>query len=132
LPNFLTLKLNLYLKEIGTSRFDTINFHSGLFLLMIFYFIIYYFAIINIDKFKNETDVLAFKILGWMLFTLYFFSFLPVLSFRISEFLGIVMILALPSLVSIVREKSLMYFLIVFSALLMLYNQIAIQKLIMF
>lgn len=130
LPNFLKLKLNLYLKEIGTSRFDTINVHSGL--LMIFYLVMYYFAIINIDKFKNETDVLAFKIFGWMLFTLYFFSFLPVLSLRLSEFLGIVIILALPSLVSIVREKSLMYFLIVFSALLMLYNQIAIQKLIMF
>ena len=121
LPEFLSYKINVYrdLSQMGLFNINRIKVFDILYLEL---FIIYYFAIINKNKFKKETDVLQFKILGWAFFIFYFFSLFPVVAVRISQFLGIVSILALPSLISIVREKFFMYFLIVFSAFIMLYN----------
>jgi hypothetical protein len=119
LPEFLSYKINVYRNLSQMGLFNRIKVFDILYLEL---FIIYYFAIINKNKFKKETDVLQFKILGWAFFIFYFFSLFPVVAVRISQFLGIVSILALPSLISIVREKFFMYFLIVFSAFIMLYN----------
>jgi hypothetical protein len=128
-PKFLSYKINIYLDLYKLGMFNRIKVFDIQYLVLL---IIYYFAIININKFKKETNVLEFKILGWMLFIFYTLYFFPVIGGRISEFLGIVTILALPSLISIVREKFFMYSLIVFSAFLMLYNEIVIHKLIIF
>jgi hypothetical protein len=129
LPKFLSYKYNIYSNLYKLGMFNRIRVFDTQYLGLL---IIYYFAIININKFKKETDVLDFKILGWMFFIFYFFWFFPVIGGRISEFLGIVSILALPSLISIIREKFFMYSLVVFSSFLMLYNIIVIHKLIAF
>lgn len=127
LPKFLSYKINIYLDLHTLGMFNRIKVLDIQYLVLL---IIYYFAIININRFKNETDVLAFKILGWMFPILYILYFIPVIGGRISEFLSIVSILALPSLISIIREKFFIYFLIVFSGFLMLY--IVLQKLVIF
>ena len=130
LPKFINFKLNLYLEAIKIGKFGTINVNSGL--LMIFYLMIYYFAIVNIKRFKLPIDIVLLKIVGWMLFSLYFFSFLPVLAFRISEFIGVVLIFFLPDLISIIREKFFMSFIVILYSISMLFNYIFVQKLFQF
>lgn len=129
LPKFINYKINNYLTLHEMGMFTEINvfnlYYSSL-------FIIYYFAIININKFKKEIDVLQIKILGWMLFIFYSFYFLPVFAFRISEFLGIVLIFILPDLISIVREKHFISFIVFLYSIVMLFNYIFVQKLLHF
>ena len=67
------------------------------------------------------------KILGWMLF-----SFLPVFAFRISEFLGVSLIFFLPDLISIVREKLFMSFIVILYSILLLFDSIFVQTLVNF
>jgi len=129
LPEFLSYKINLYLTMHEMGMFTEINvfniYYSSLLM-------IYYFAIININKFKKEIDVLQIKIVGWMLFIFYSFYFLPVFAFRISEFLGLVLIFILPDLISIVREKLFMSFIVILYSISMLFNYIFVQKLFQF
>ena len=60
---------------------------------------------LNYSKFKSKYDLILIKILGWAIFVWYFFSFMPVLSFRISEFLGIVTIILLADSALIFKDK---------------------------
>ena len=129
LPEFLSYKINLYLTMHEMGMFTEINVFNIYYSSLL---IIYYFSIININKFKKEIDVLQIKILGWMLFSFYFFSFLPVLAFRISEFLAIVLIFILPDLISIVRQKHFTSFIVFLYSISMLFNYIFIQKLLHF
>jgi len=127
LPEFLSNKINLYFAMHGVGKLTEVN------LFNIYYdslLIIYYFSIININKFKKETNILQIKILGWMLFIFYFFSFFPMVSFRTSEFLCIVLIFFLPNLVSIVKEKHFMSFIVILYSISMLFNSIFFEKLL--
>lgn len=128
-PEFLSYKINYYLKV------NEMNIHNEINIFNIFYsslLLIYLFIIININKLNDDFDVLNIKIVGWMFFMFYFFSFLPVFAFRIAEFIGIVLIFVLPSLISIIRQKSLIYFLVILYSISMLFNYIFIQKIINF
>lgn len=129
LPEFLSYKINIYLTLHEMGMHTEINVFNLYYSSLL---IIYYFSIININKFKKEIDVLQIKILGWMLFSFYFFSFLPVLAFRISEFLAIVLIFILPDLISIVRQKLFTSFIVFLYSISMLFNYIFIQKLFHF
>lgn len=129
LPEFLNYKINLYLTLHEMGMFTEINVSNLYYSSLL---IIYYFAIININKFKKEIDVLQIKILGWTLFTFYSFYFLPVFAFRISEFLGLVLIFILPDLISIVREKVFTSFIVILYSISMLFNIIFVQKLFNF
>lgn len=129
LPEFLSYKINIYLTLHEMGMHTEINVFNLYYSSLL---IIYYFSIININKFKKEIDVLQIKILGWMLFSFYFFSFLPVLAFRISEFLAIVLIFILPDLISIVRQKLFTSFIVFLYLISMLFNYIFIQKLFHF
>ena len=129
LPEFLSYKINIYLALHEMGIFTEINVFNLYYSSLL---IIYYFAIININKFKKEIDVLQIKILGWMLFTFYSFYFLPVFAFRISEFLGLVLIFILPDLISIVREKYFISFVVFLYSIVALFNYIFVQKLLHF
>jgi len=129
LPEFLSYKINLYLNMHKMGMFAEINVFNIYYCSLL---IIYYFAIININKFKKGIDVLQIKIVGWMLFSFYFFSFLPVLAFRTSGFLGVSLIFFLPDLISIVREKLFMSFIVIIYSISMLFNSIFVQKLFNF
>ena len=129
LPEFLGYKINIYLALHEMGIFTEINVFNLYYSSLL---IIYYFAIINTNKFKKEIDVLQIKILGWMLFTFYSFYFLPVFAFRISEFLGLVLIFILPDLISIVREKYFISFVVFLYSIVALFNYIFVQKLLHF
>lgn len=129
LPEFLSYKINLYLTMHEAGMYTEINVFNLYYSSLL---IIYYFAIININKFKKEINVLQIKILGWMLFAFYFFYFLPVFAFRISEFLGLVLIFILPDLISIVREKVFTSFIVFLYSITMLFNYVFIQKMLYF
>jgi hypothetical protein len=107
-PVFVSSKLNLYLTLLSEGKHSRINVFN-------FYFIsvavIYYFAIIHSDFFKSKYDILLVKITGIMLFSFYGLSSIPVLSFRISEYFGVVLIILLANMMKMFRQK-LEYFLI--------------------
>ena len=107
-PVFEGSKLNLYLTLLSEGKHSEINVFN-------FYYIsvamIYYFAIFYSDFFKSKYDILLVKITGIMLFSFYGLSSIPVLSFRISEYFGVVLIILLANMMQMFRRK-LEYFLI--------------------
>jgi len=129
LPRFISYKINYYLSLYKVGWGTEINVFNIYYSSLL---IIYYIAIININKFKREIDVLQIKIMGWTIFIFYFLYSLPVFAFRISEFLGIVLIFTLPSLMSIVREKHFISFIVFLYSISMLFNYIFVQKLLCF
>jgi len=129
LPGFMSYKIDLYLNAQKIGMHNEINVFNIYYCSLL---IIYYFAIINMNKFKKEIDILQIKIIGWMLFSIYFFSFLPVLAFRISEFLGVSLIFFLPDIISIVREKYFISSVVFFYSIAALFNYIFVQKLLRF
>jgi len=126
-PTFISYKLNTYLGLINSGVHNQINIFNLYYLSL---FLIYYFVLINYKKFKSQYDYIYIKILGWLLFLFYSFSFLPILSFRISEFLGLVLIILLPNSIYIFKQKILIYVGIIFYSVGLLYNYIFIQQLI--
>jgi hypothetical protein len=127
--------LNHYLEYVELTKIGAIN-KSNIFNVYISsLLIIYYFAIVNIKKFTFSADLLMLKIFGWMLFAFYFLSFSQVISGRISEFLGVVLIFFLPDLLcafSKKREKLVMSFFVILYSVLMAINFIFIHKLFNF
>jgi hypothetical protein len=104
LPHILSNKLLIYqqLTELGIGNFNKIH------LFNLYYTSItalYLFFVLNYSKFKSKYDLILIKILGWAIFAWYFLSFIPVLSFRISELLGIVAVILLADSVLIFKNK---------------------------
>jgi len=97
LPNFISLKINGYLNLLTTGVHTQINifnlYHSSLYIILCFCFYLYYER-----KNVNIEHIFFTKALSVMLFTFYFFSPIPVFAFRLSEFLGTILILYLPNL----------------------------------
>ncbi len=127
LPDILSHKLNIYLNLSRSGIGNNINIYNSYYSSL---FIIYYFSILHINKFHFKFDILFVEILGWTLFAFYFFSFLPVLSFRIAEISGMVIIFLLPSLVLIFKQKLFMMGAVVIYALLVFVNNIFIHHLL--
>ena len=129
LPGFIGYKINLYLNLIQMGKIDEIDMYNKYYLSLLG---LYFFAIVNINKFKHPLNIIVIKIFCWMVFLIYFFSFMPVLFIRLSEFYGVVLLLLLPSLIIIVREKLLTSVLVVYYSLLMLVNYLFVQRLLNF
>jgi len=129
LPGFLGSRLVFYFQLMKLSQHANINVFNILYSSLL---IIYVFVIVNIRRLEKPIDILETKIFGWMLFSFYFFSFLPVVSFRISEFIGVVVILLFPSLLSMFRQKVFMAFMIIMYSAGVLIDYIFIQKLLNF
>ena len=96
---YLQDKVDLYetMRDSGMAG-DEINVFSSLYLmkLVVFYFILWKYKFIV----TRRHDVsLTMKIFAVSFFCYPFFAFLPVLSFRLSEMLGIIEILMIPTLV---------------------------------
>jgi hypothetical protein len=127
IPAPLSHKLIFYLDLLKIGMCAQINIFS---LYYLSWMAIYYFCIINIKRFKSDLDIVLIKILGFSLFIFYFFSFLPVLAYRISEILGIVIIILLPSIVYIFKreDRMIIIFIIFIYSLMSLMNILFIQK----
>lgn len=104
LPDFLGSKVGIYLSLINDEGFNKINIFNSFVLSLICF---YYFAIFNIKKFSTGIELLLIKLFGLQLFVYYSFSAVPAFSIRLSEFLGVCLIITLPYLVLIFKDKLL-------------------------
>jgi len=127
LTGFIGYRINIYYDLFQMGEMSEINVYNMLYLSLL---VIHFFIMVNINRFKNPLIIILIKIFSWMLFLFYFFSFMPVLAFRFSEFFGVVLLLLLPSLIIIVQQKLLTSVLVVSYSLLMLVNYLFIQKLL--
>jgi hypothetical protein len=127
IPSPLSHKLFFYLNLFQIGIFTRINIFS---LYYLSWMIIYYFCVTNINKFKSNLDIVLIKILGFALFIFYSLSFLPVLAYRISEILGIVIIILLPSIVYVFKRDNriIIIIIIIIYSLIGLINILFIQK----
>lgn len=104
LPDFIADKINIYILLLDNGKFNNINvlnFYYGSLL------IIYYSMLLHYRHFKSHYDILFIKIFGLMLFLFYFFSSLPVLAFRVSEFFGVILIILIPHFALIFKQKTI-------------------------
>ncbi|HOK63557.1 MAG TPA: EpsG family protein [Soehngenia sp.] len=104
LPQFIGSKIELYILLLYDGKFSDINIFNFLYLSLIF---IYYFSLLNYRKMKSQYDIIFIKISGIMLFSFYFFTFLPVLAFRVSEFFGVIFIFLIPHVLLTIKQKSI-------------------------
>ena len=125
IPSFLSYKLILNLDLIQKGMYTEIRIFNLYYLSLM---AIYYFCLVNMWRFKSDIDITLIKILGISLFTFFFLSFLPVFAFRISELLGIVIIILLASIVYIFKQKLLILLLVLIYSLTDLINFIFIQR----
>ncbi|MBQ4776526.1 EpsG family protein [Pectobacterium versatile] len=90
LPGFIQYKLELYSNLLKEGEYSDINIFNFYYISLLFFYL--FFVFIS-DKTKSSLDILLIKIFGAMMFSFYAFTFLPVVAFRVSEFLGIVIII---------------------------------------
>jgi hypothetical protein len=103
LPEVLGYKISIYLTLLESEEKAPINLFSLYYLSVLF---VYYLCIFNIHKFSSKYEVLCIKILGWSLGIYYAMSFLPVVAVRISEMLGVVIVIVIPALVHKIRGRN--------------------------
>jgi len=127
LPPIFSHKLLLHIDLYSNGIFTEMNIFNLYYFSLV---AIFYFCLINIKKFKSNLDVVLIKILGLSLFTFCAFSFLPVLAQRISEFLQVTIIILLPSIVFIFKQKKLIFFIIIIYSMISIINLLFIQKLL--
>ena len=130
LPIFIQIKLNGYLdliKKYGKHGINTLNMHG---ITILGFIVIYYFFLLNIKKIKKPLDKVLVKLLGWLIFIFYTFAFLPVISGRIiTQFgFGAIIILLLPELVYIIKEKKIAYALVILYSVLIFIDYAIIGK----
>ena len=68
----------------------------------------FYFTILShVNLMQSRVDILCTKIISYSLFLFAAFISFPVLAFRVSEFLGIVLIILLPHSTLLFKQKKL-------------------------
>jgi hypothetical protein len=123
----ISAKTDLYLRQLGRAG----NFKLNVFnLYTIGLLVFYYIYIINIEKRKSVYDVLLVKIFGIMLFLYFSLSIIPAFSIRFSEFLGIVLAVALVNIIDLFRERYIASIAVIVFSLSMLGNIILKQNLL--
>jgi hypothetical protein len=126
IPSFLSHRVLFYLNLFQRDIFNEINIFNLYYLSLLG---IYYFCLINLWRFKSNIDIILIKILGLSLFSFSAFSFLPVFAFRIFEFLGIVIMILLASIVYIFKQRVLLILFILIYSLMLLINVLFIHSL---
>lgn len=102
-PNIIYEKIINYSILLSNGNFSELNKYN---LYSIFTLIIYYFFLI-IDNYKTDYDIILIKIFCISISSFYLFSDFPVIAFRLSEFLGVSMIILIPNIMSSIRNKKL-------------------------
>jgi hypothetical protein len=94
LPESISYKLNIYvlfLTEDDQSHITLFNpYYVSLTLL-------YVLLVANYRLLKGDYDILLLKIFGFALLAYFALSFVPVFSFRVAEFLGVVLVILIPN-----------------------------------
>jgi len=105
LPEFIGVKINTYLSLLEMGLFNRLN--------IIRHYLIagllgtYYFLLLNTKYLKFNLDLIMIKILGIMLFLFYSLLAVPVFAGRISEFLGVVLIILIPHIALMFKQKDI-------------------------
>lgn len=109
-PSFISEKITTYLFLLRQGVFTDLNLFNTYYLSII---TIYYFALFNSKKLQSSYDFILIKIQCLSITAFSSLAALPVLSFRISEFLGIVIIILLANLTAIFKQKYIIHTLII-------------------
>ncbi|ENA5969515.1 EpsG family protein [Escherichia albertii] len=102
LPYFIANKINTYLALQDNSDINRINIFNIYYSTLVF---IYLSIIVFVGDRLTDRDVIYVKIFGVGLFCFYSMSFIPVLAFRISEFLCVVIIILFANISNYIKEK---------------------------
>lgn len=106
-PMILSYRMNLHIFLLGEGISADINLFNIYYSVLL---LLYYFLLFNYGKMKSEYDLILIKIFGLMLFSFYALSSVPVLAFRVSEFLGVVLIILIPHSVFMFKQKAIATF----------------------
>lgn len=104
LPSVIANKVTIYISLIDNEDYNKINIFN-LFTLSLICF--YYFALFNIWRLKTELDIVLIKFFGLQLFIYYAFSSIPAFAIRLSEFIGFSLVLLIPNLIFMFKQKLL-------------------------
>lgn len=126
LPKFLSYKIDVYSGLMGLEGHNVFN------TLYLSFIGLHFFCLLNIRAFKCNYDILLIKIFSIMLFLFYSCSFMSVLAFRISEFLGVVLIVLLPHFALCFKQRILSTCVVILYSSLAFINNVFIQKLLDF
>ena len=110
LPAFIAQRVSMHISLFNEGSFSKINILNFYYTSL---FIVYYLIYFNLKNFTSRYDVLLTKCLGIAIFSFFFFSPLPVFAFRLSEFFGVVVIILIPHLLFILKQKSIGLILII-------------------
>lgn len=103
LPHQIGFKLSIYATLLVNGAHSEINLFNFFYLSIICF---YYFALWNLNNISKYSEFvfISLKLTGLMIFCFYFFSFFPVVAYRLSEFYGISLVILLPSLAFAFRQ----------------------------
>jgi hypothetical protein len=104
LPNFIVSSITIY-KDSADLGNQVVGKLFNAFYLSILFF--YFIIISHMNQMQSSLDVVCSKILGYSLFLFATFIAFPAFAFRISEFLGVVLIFLLPHSLLLFKQKKL-------------------------
>ena len=124
-PDFLNAKISNYLSH--SEKAPLFNLYR---LILLF---IYLFFVLNSHRVKDEIFIVSIKLLGISLAVYFLFLNLgEVFSVRFSGIISIIIVILIPFLFQIIRQKLLVYSIIIFYGIINLYYLLYIQRLFNF
>lgn len=104
LPPELGFKISLYIDLMSNGVQSEIRIFNPLYISVI---LMYYFSLFYIHKVLSfsKYGILATKLVGLMISSFYALSFIPVAAYRVSEFYGISLIIFIPCLVMMFKQR---------------------------
>jgi hypothetical protein len=124
-PDFLTSKISYYLTH--SEKAPLFNVYRLILLFM------YLFFVLNSHRVKDEIFIISVKLFGISLAVYFLFINLgEVFSVRFSGMISIIIVILIPFLFRIIKQKLLVYFIIIFYGIINLYYLLYIQRLFNF
>ena len=108
LPSVISSKITTYLSLINDDDYNKINIFNFFILSLVFF---YYFLLFNIDRFEEKIDIVLVKLFGLQLFIYYAFSSIPTFATRLSEFIGIALVITLSHFILMFKPLTVPLFL---------------------
>lgn len=105
-PVMLSAKVQIYIDYLLEEKYSEINLFNFYYTMMLLF---YYILFFNIGKLNLPYGIIFFKTLSFSLFSFYSLSFLPVFSFRVSEFYGVVVIFLISNFFYLFKQKLIVF-----------------------
>ena len=98
-PEFLYAKLYIYINLVELNKVHVFNLYFTSLLIL------YVFIVFVHEKMTSKFDIILIKIFGWALFSFYSLTFNAALAFRISGLLLVVLIVLIPNVAALFKQK---------------------------